>query len=216
MNRTGICIALVAGLGAGAAAQTIETYDIDDAALTGFGGWSHVYNGSITNTGSGSANGFGFDRGDYSGGGGTLNDGFEGSSAQDTQLFANNESARPVITLNLDNQYFIEDLTLFSFDSGNSIPGRIRGFDVTINGVTESFLSSEPTANDEFVDLEGSSLDGLGTDTIVLSNFLHDGGNSLDEMFAIGEIEVNGTLVPAPGAMALLGLGGLAATRRRR
>ena len=33
---------------------------------------------------------------------------------------------------------------------------------------------------------------------------------------AVGSISINYTLVPAPGAMALMGLGGLVATRRRR
>ncbi len=212
------CIALVAlaGLGASASAQSVTGYDILDAAESGFGGWAHVYNGTITNTGSGTANGFAFDRADYSGDGGTLNDGNLGTGAGDTQLFANSSDADPRITVFLDGLYELDDITLFSFDGGNTIPGRILGVDVTINGNTESFLTSEPSTNDEFIDLVGSSLDGLQATSFTLSNFLHDGGNSLDEMFSISEIQARGTLVPAPSALALLGVGGLALSRRRR
>ena len=191
--RKKLSIALSAALAASASAQTVTSYNIRDAAESGFGGWSHAYGGTITNTGSGTANGFAFDRANYSGGSGTLNDGITGTGINDTQLLANSSDANPRITLVLDGSYSIDDITMCSNTSGNSIPGTIRGCDVTINGVTESFATSEPTDNDEFIDLSGSSLDGLASTSVTLSNFTHDGSNSLDEMFSISEILVNGT-----------------------
>ncbi len=220
------CTLLCALIGAGSIATTalagsgsqitITHYDILNAARAGTGGWNHNYNGTITDTGMGSANGVQFTRADYFGGSGTLNDGIIGSGVGDTQLFANNSFASPVITLHLPGLYSIDDITLYSFATGNSIPGAIAGFDVTIGGFTESFNSSEPTDNNEFVMITGSTLDGIGTTTIQLSNFIHDGSNTLTELFAISEIVINGSLVPAPGAIALLGLAGLIGGRRRR
>lgn len=174
------------------AASLIATYDITDAARDGFGNWHHNYNGSIVDTGNFSANGFNFTRANYRNGAGTLNDGSPGTSVADTQLFANNADARPRITLHLKGNHFVNDLTLFSFDGGNSIPGRIRSVDVTIGGLTQTFATSEPTTNDEFIDLSNSVLSTIPTNTVVLSNFTHDGGNSLNEMFCIGEIGVSG------------------------
>jgi MYXO-CTERM domain-containing protein len=207
---------VVAAGAASAGTVTVTGYDIQNAARSGFGGWAHTYNGTITDTGSGNANGIGFTRADYTGAGdGTLNDGLEGTGPGDTQLFANNSFASPVITVYLDGFYTIDNITLFTFQGGNFIPGSVAGYDVTIGGVTESFLSSEPTDNDEFVNILGSTLDGISDNKVILSNFLHDGSHNLHEIFAIGEIGINGQ-VPAPGALALLGIAGLAARRRRR
>lgn len=211
-----VAAVMVAGA-AGAGTVTVTGYDVQNAARSGFGSWAHTYGGTITDTGAGSANGFGFTRADYTGAGsGTLNDGSPGTSIADTQLFANNSFASPVITLYLNGSFSITDLTLFSFDTGNSIPGTILGLDVTIDGVTESFVTTEPTANDEFINLVGSSLDGLVDNQVILSNFIHDGSNSLNEMFCIGEVTLNGDVVPAPGAIALLGFAAVATRRRRR
>ena len=196
-------------------AQSIVSYDIDDAALSGFGGWSHLYDGSITTTGAFSAEGFAYTRGDYSGGSGTLNDGFAGNGVLDTQLFVMNDDAAPVITIYLDSIYTIDSLFLSGFDSGNSIPGQLLGWDLTINGITETFLSDNPTSVDESIDLAGSSLDGLAADQIILSNFSILGDNGLPSFFAIGEITVTGTAVPEPtSTLVLVGLG-LAVIRRR-
>lgn len=181
-------------LGGSALAQNpvITSYDITDAARTGFGGWGHNYGGSIVDTGSFSANGFAFTRADYSGGSGTLNDGSEGSSPGDTQLFANNANARPRITLHLDGSYAIASITLYSFDSGNTIPGTLVACDVTIGGQTQSFNTTEPTLHDEFIDLSNSPLGNIPTNTVILDNFVWGGNNGLNEMFCIGEIGLVG------------------------
>ncbi len=170
----------------------ISGYDITDAARSGFGGWGHAYNGIIADTGNFTANGFAFTRANYRSGCGTLNDGSEGTGTADTELFANNANARPRITLRLNGDFKVKGITLYSFDSGNTIPGTIRGCDVTIGGQTFSFSTTEPTPNDEFIDLTGSPLGNIATRQVILSNFIHDGSNGLNEMFCIGEIGLRG------------------------
>lgn len=59
----------------------------------------------------------------------------------------------------------------------------------------------------------GSALDGNATAEIVIT---FDGASSGSGNNRLDNVAINGTLVPAPGAFALLGLGGLVATRRRR
>jgi hypothetical protein len=44
----------------------------------------------------------------------------------------------------------------------------------------------------------------------------NDAGNAVDAVVASGVLTITYTAIPTPGAMALLGLGGLAAARRRR
>jgi hypothetical protein len=62
----------------------------------------------------------------------------------------------------------------------------------------------------------GSSVNGFGM-------FNYQGNGSFDAFYTLGAgvdsrmmVDVNGTLVPAPGALALLGLAGVAGSRRRR
>jgi len=58
-----------------------------------------------------------------------------------------------------------------------------------------------------------SALDGDSSAEIVIS---FDGASSASGNNRLDNVTISGTLVPTPGAFALLGLGGLAATRRRR
>lgn len=58
-----------------------------------------------------------------------------------------------------------------------------------------------------------SALNGVADASIV---FTFDGASSDTGNNRLDNVTINGTLVPAPGAFALLGLGGLAAARRRR
>lgn len=214
--KMSIALIVAAGLATGASAQVITGYDIVDAAESGGGGWGHTYSGTITSTGTDTANGVGFNIANYSNAGsGTLNDGGTNDGTSNAMLFGQTSNTRPSITLYLDGAYFIDDITIWGFDGGNSIPGNIDGYDLTIGGNTQSFGGTE-TNNDLFTTLGGSGMENMGTTSITLNNFVLEGQSGWTEVFSISEISVSGRPVPAPGAFALLGLGGLAAARRRR
>ncbi len=214
--KSRIAIVVIAGLAAGASAQVVTGYDMTDAGATGGGGWTHTYSGTVTVTGSDTGNGVAFDIADYTGAGsGTLNDGALNDGAGNANLFGLTSSMSPSITVFLDGAYFVDEIVLWGQDSGNSIPGNVDGFDVTINGNTMSFTGTEAN-NDLSTLLAGSGLENLGTTAVTISNFVLEGQSGWTEVFSIEEITVRGNPVPAPGALALLGLGGFAATRRRR
>jgi hypothetical protein len=209
---------LLSGI-ANAAAIEISSYDITDTRLSGTGGWSHNYDGSIINVG-GALN-------DYTDGSGTLNDGSVGTSTSNTHLFYVSDAS--TITLNFAESASFNSLSLFSFGpTSNGIPGNITGLDITINGITDSFLTTgfgpaNPNANNgrdhshEFLSLSGSLLEGLISDTITLSGFTTE--EPYSAFFSISEIEADGDAasVPVPGSVGLIGLGllGLGLARRK-
>ena len=184
-----------------ASAQLIVSYDITNAKLSGFGGWMHTYTGTISG-----------DPATYTGGSGTLNDGSHASSAQEAQLFIT--SPAPVITLHLDDFYFVETISIFGGDFAmNSIPGTIDTMSVSFGGAGYSFageafgpVSVSGLANDLFT-ISGP-LATIATDRIILSNF----GPGWSGYFSIAEIEVSGTAspdgpsaVPEPSTYGLIG-----------
>ena len=124
-------------------ATIISSYDIDNAVQSGWGDWAHFYTGTVTQDGpvdGGFYDGAYGTQADYTGGGGILNDDQLGDSRHTTPLFAT--LLEPTITLYLDGTYFLSELTLYSFDDANTIPGNITGLDITIGGVSETFLTT--------------------------------------------------------------------------
>src|SRR5215470_7041745 len=165
----------------------IVSYDIDRTPVSGFGCWSHTYGGTITHTGrtiSGAAcSGNGYPIANYSGGGGTLNDGVYGN-LNATHLFstANADDGQPidpVITLHLGGTYVIKSISIFGGDvGGNIIPGALESLTVEVGGASAAVITlpfGPPNAGgvpqNELDDLTATALAGVETDRIVLRNF---------------------------------------------
>lgn len=194
-------------------AGIISSYSIQNAVASGFGGWNHTFNGEIVETGTVSFMDIAGITAEYTNGTGTLNDGIIGSTDQTTQLFFKEGAVSPVITLNLDNYYFIEDLTLLNSEMFYSnIVGTISSVDVTINGFSGTFLTTtDMGAKSEFVNLAGSAyaLSEQPANQIILSGFVSETGIQFENLFAFSEIAVTATSasVPEASVVPLLALG---------
>jgi hypothetical protein len=200
---------LLAGAGRAQADLLVTGYDITNAEPSGFGVWQHTYTGKMTPSGAGIYN--------YTGGGGTLNDGLIGTGTYNTQLFS--IPADPAITVHLGSVGPVSRINLYSFaNTSNLIPGNIVSVDVTINGVTQTFtpqgfgpVGASGFPVHEFLDLSKSPLGGLPTNTFTLSNVKATG--SWSNYYSISEITVNAPAfsiplsTPEPGGLALLGTG---------
>jgi hypothetical protein len=143
--------------------QSIIGYDIQNAVEDGsFVGWDWNYNGTITSTGgsivvtspSGTVTAA---LANYTGGGGTLNDGHIGSEPDNTELFAT--AALPKITIYLDGTYAIQSINLESFSLYNAIPGNISQLNVAVGRRSANVLTTTTTDNGNNV---SSSLINLG------------------------------------------------------
>ena len=215
MKLFGLALAAsMAIAGVSAHAATITSYDIENTRTSGFGGWAHSYDGSVTSTGGGLV--------DYAGGSGTLNDGNIGISHRNTHLFQAIDA--PVITLFLDGFYTLNSLRMETFARGNAIPGTMTDVTVSFGGESHAFQPQNTANRSETVNFAGTALDGLVTDRVVLSGFA--GTYSYRQYFAISEVVIDSdpatdpslsaVPLPAGGWLLIGGMVGLAALRRKR
>jgi len=205
-----LAVGLLAGPMA-AQAVSITSYDISYSRLSGYGGWSHNYSGTIAGN-------------SYSGGSGTLNEGIVPNSTDNNHLFVVGDNS--IITLYLSSATLVSAIDLFGGSTTNAVPGTLTGATIAIGGsslplTSLAFGGACPSGPcDDRFNLVGTGLDLIPTNAITISNFT--GGINLGlptNFYNIAEIQVMGRqAVPEPGTLALLGLGllGLVASRMRK
>ncbi|VAW49171.1 hypothetical protein MNBD_GAMMA04-1356 [hydrothermal vent metagenome] len=194
----------------------ITGYDLTNSEPNGTIGLNHTYTGDITSSN------FGFSY-DYTNGTGTLTDGLIQNPNAGHMLLGGFTS----ITLFLDDDYYIDDISFFSAQERGSRQFFNFLHFATINGVpmtSNSFgLPADQTfSGNNLFDLSGSSLENVATNQITFTE-LYPPSLGTDGYFTLSEIQVRGTLVsaiPEPSTYALmlggLGLVGFMAVRRRR
>ena len=217
-------------------AQSVETYDIKNA-LNPYLMNRNTYTGTIESNGLQA----GYQGGlyDFTGGKGTLNDGADLS--RDNSYFFLTGIDNTSITLHLSSPSTIHTLDFFSptpATVGNLYgAGNLSGATISFGGQSAT-LSSQPwgtpcyliSCNDRF-SLLGTSLDGIVTDTVTISNFSVSRPD-LDRLYYFSEITLNGAAngglpaipnipaVPEPQTYAMLlsglGLAGFMARRRKQ
>ncbi len=205
----------VSGIGK---AQTIASYDIENARPQNYGHWSNTYSGLITPAKTpGLFN--------YTGGSGTLNDGIIPNRVENTQLIFTTDN--PIITLHLSEKSTINELNFYSMlTAGNASAGNLQsatisygGKSATIQAVNWGPLCNFPLSCNNKLNLTNTILNGVETDTIIISNFLVK--NKVTPLYSIGEILLNGSSVspvPEPGiyGMLLVGLALIYLNSRRK
>jgi hypothetical protein len=198
---------------------TITGYDVGPTAASGFGGWAHVYTGTVTDTGRQVGGSASCDPPqppclvvNETGGGGSLNDGVVSADSSVNQLITNRSDTAgvpiaPVITLHLGVAVRVQTITIFG-DGGPSIfSGAINAATVTIDS-TAVALSPPASGPVDVLDLRGTPLAAVPTDTVQLSDFTAEWlpfFPSFDQ-FSIGEITVDGLTAPADSTPPVLTL----------
>lgn len=130
----------------------------------------------------------------------------------------------------LDQEYSIDALRLAPRFATNTVDGfnianmwigtSSFGVDVTSASSTSSFLASNIPATwsrtGTFDGLQTFTLDAPVTGRYVLVQLINTGDSGTFRNLGLREFALSATAVPAPGAIALVGLAGLAGGRRRR
>ncbi len=194
---------------------TITSYSVDHAIVSGFGGWSHTFTGTIepvrtfTNCPTcrpGTV-------ANYIDGVGTLNDNFVTSNLTEAMLFVTGAPdgilIDPVITLKLAKLVRVNSIYLSGGRINfNAIPGRIEGVTVEIGGqslrvvtIPTGFTNNSGRRLDDLIDLVSTPLNDLYTDTIVIRGITLE--VAFINQFSLAEIYVDGEPYVPPTPIAI-------------
>lgn len=190
---------------------TVSTYDIDQAILANsvvtVPGYNFTYTGSDSHFENEdryfNLNGtpYKYTQTRYSGGGGTLNDGFFGTfdssnnNYDDTQIFAVNNTpggdaggfpgdfiANPKFTFNFTGANRVGEIVLYANgeDVNSSAFGNLQWLMVEIEGQSEAILAKDVGFRRLELDLRGTTLAGISTSQVILRDLvLEDSTNEL-------------------------------------
>lgn len=190
---------------------TIVSYDVEQAMRSGYGCWSHVYNGTIADIGRTVTAGIslgarvsctpdGNQIANYTRGSGTLNDGLISTTMDGDELFFfgnadDGQPVRPVITLHLNMMMFIKSIRILSGEMPtNFIPFILTGatVDVSSTSVALSASSFNGDGTDHLLSLVGTPLASVPTNEVSLRDFHTHFEDFEDPEFSITEIIVEG------------------------
>jgi hypothetical protein len=204
-----VALMLVAASPALANPVAITGYDLELTPPSGYGGWSHTYTGTVTDSGRllGPANGCSPTTPNCQlvnerAGAGTINDGAFSTVVEDQLLIAGTDAQgvpfSPTVTLHLAQRAKVQQIRIFGGGSPfNAIPGALEAATVTI-GTSSAALSTIQAgdvgplgfAADDILDLRGTGLDTGSTSDVVLSDMTALA--LLSGQFSITEITVEG------------------------
>jgi hypothetical protein len=188
---------------AGALPVPITGYDVTQTPAAGFGGWSHSYTGSITDTGRTIST---VPIVDETGGSGTMNDGATSTRVDQVQLFSTRDDdagvpIRPTITLHFAEPHELRQILIRGGDiGGNIIPGALLGATIAI-GDTAVAVEAVPTGIpgpletvDDVLDLSNTALADRPTNTVIIRDFTAGFFGFPFDQFSIAEIVVEDDL----------------------
>jgi hypothetical protein len=187
----------------------ISAYDVELTPPSGYGGWSHTYTGTVTDSGRGlgPVNGCSATSPDCQlvnerGGAGTINDGAFSSVDEDQLLIAGTDAQgepfTPTITLHLAQRAKVQQIRIFGGGSPfNAIPGALEAATVKIDASAVALSTVQAGdigplgfAADDILDLRGTGLDAVSTSDIVLTDMTAVA--QLAGQFSITEVTVDG------------------------
>jgi hypothetical protein len=204
-----VAVALACASPALADPVAITGYDVELTPPSGYGGWSHTYTGTVTDSGRvlGAVNGCSPPRPNCElvnerGGAGTINDGAFSSVVEDQLLIAGTDAQgnafSPTITLHLAGRVRVQELRIFGGGSSfNAIPGALVSTTATIGGRTATLNTIEAGGvgplgfgADDILDLRGTGLDTVSTTDVILTDMTALALSA--GQFSITEITVDG------------------------
>ena len=205
----------VAAAGPGSSLIPIVSYDISESPISGWGGWSHSYTGTIADTGRTTgpdcaAAGTQIAR--YSNGSGTLNDAVSDEANIDSthllclDVASDGDLVRPSITIKFAEAVVVERIVIHGGGTGlNIFPGAIEAATITI-GTTQAHLPSAPAGNandvgvlrDDVFDLTTGGLSTLVTNQVTIDGIVATFFGQPLGLAAIAEITVEGRTPSTP------------------